>query len=84
MRARGTGGMGDSITLIALEGRDRLEATVTGYNQAEVNYRPASEIQSSAGIQFISGSAEPAGSIQRTGGIRNAAGSEIRRGGIRR
>ncbi|QDT40851.1 flagellar basal body P-ring biosynthesis protein FlgA [Gimesia alba] len=84
MRARGTGGMGDSITLIALEGRDRLTATVTGYNQAEVNYRPASEVQRSAGIQFISGTAEPTGSIQRTGGVRNARGPAIRRGGIRR
>lgn len=84
MRARGTGGMGDSITLIALEGRDRLAATITGYNQAEVNYRPASEIQRSAGIQFISGTAEPSGSIQRTGGLRKTTRPVIRRGGIRR
>ncbi len=84
MRARGTGGIGDSITLVALEGRDRLTATVSGYNQAEMNYRPASEIQRSAGIQFISGTVEPTGSIQRTGGVRDASRSAVRRGGIRR
>ncbi len=55
MRARSDGGLGDSVSLIALEGRDRLTATVSGYNQAEVNYRPANEVQSNSGIQFISG-----------------------------
>lgn len=84
MRARGTGGMGDPVTLIALEGRDRLTATITGYNQAEVNYRPAGEVQRPAGIQFISGTAAPEGSTQRSGGERISTRSSIRRGGIRK
>ncbi len=83
MRAQGTGGMGDPITLVALEGRDRLTATVTGYNQAEVNYRPANEIQQTKGIQFISGSSDAAAGGTPSGTIRNAGGYAIRRGGIR-
>ncbi|WP_417382261.1 flagellar basal body P-ring formation chaperone FlgA [Gimesia sp.] len=84
MRAQGTGGMGDPITLIALEGRDRLMATVTGYNQAEVNYRPTNEIQPKNGIQFISGSSDAAVGNTQSGNIRNAGGYAIRRGGIRK
>lgn len=83
MRARGTGGLGDPITLIALEGRDRLTATITGYNQAEVNYRPANGIQRTSGIQFISGTAE----TKRAGNRRDVGRKEsnviIRSGGIR-
>ncbi|QDV18278.1 flagellar basal body P-ring biosynthesis protein FlgA [Gimesia panareensis] len=78
MRARGDGVMGDEITLIALEGRDRLAAIVTGYNQAEVNYRPASQLQRSTGIQFISGSTSSAGP-SRTGQVQTVY--EIQRGG---
>ncbi|QDT25627.1 flagellar basal body P-ring formation chaperone FlgA [Gimesia panareensis] len=78
MRARGDGAMGDEITLIALEGRDRLAAIVTGYNQAEVNYRPASQLQRSTGIQFISGSTSSAGP-SRTGQVQTVY--EIQRGG---
>ncbi|QDT90987.1 flagellar basal body P-ring biosynthesis protein FlgA [Gimesia algae] len=84
MRAQGTGGMGDPITLIALEGRDRLMATVTGYNQAEVNYRPTNEVQPQNGIQFISGSSEAAVGNVPSGNIQNAGGYAIRRGGIRK
>lgn len=84
MRARGTGGIGDPITLSELEGRGRLTATITGYNRAEVNYRPASNIQQTSGIRFISGSTESAGAIQPAGGVRNATQATIRRGGIRR
>lgn len=78
MRARGDGAMGDEITLIALEGRDRLAAIVTGYNQAEVNYRPASQLQRSTGIQFISGTTGSAGP-SRTGQVQTVY--EIQRGG---
>ncbi|QDU08904.1 flagellar basal body P-ring formation chaperone FlgA [Gimesia aquarii] len=84
MRARGNGGLGDPITLIALEGRDRLTATVSGYNQAEVNYRPANEIQRDSRVQFISGATGSRGSINRGGVRRNPAQSVIRRvGGTR-
>lgn len=76
MRARNDGSMGEEITLVALEGRDRLHATVTGYNQAEVNYRPASQLPRSTGIQFISGTG--AGST-RTGQVQNIY--QIQRGG---
>lgn len=83
MRARGTGGIGDPITLVALEGRDRLMATITGYNQAEINYRPANEIQRDSGIQFISGAAGEKGFANRRGAGRNLSGVMIRSGGIR-
>ena len=78
MRARGDGSMGDQITLIALEGRDRLTATVTGYNQTEVNYRPSSQLPQSTGIQFISGTTESAGP-SRGGQVQTVY--EIQRGG---
>lgn len=81
MRARGDGSMGDLITLIALEGRDRLTATVTGYNQTEVNYRPSGQPQRSTGIQFISGANESAG-MTRAGQVQSVY--EIQRGGIRK
>jgi flagella basal body P-ring formation protein FlgA len=77
MRARGTGGLGDPISLIALEGRDQLTATITGYNQAEINYRPVNEIQRDSGIQFISGSAGTKGPINHSGAVRNQFGSVI-------
>ena len=81
MRARDDGAMGDPVTLVGLKGRDRLTATVTGFNQAEVNYRPAQQMQRTPGIQFISGSAaEPRAS--RTGAVQTAY--EIRRGGNRK
>ena len=83
MRARGTGGMGDSITLIALEGRDRLKATITGYNQAEVNYRPTNGIQRDSGIQFISGTSGSKRSVNRRGVGRNQSKAVVRSGGIR-
>ncbi|WP_232102624.1 flagellar basal body P-ring formation chaperone FlgA [Gimesia aquarii] len=84
MRARGNGGLGDPITLIALEGRDRLTATVSGYNQAEVNYRPANEIQRDSRVQFISGAIGSRGSTNRARVRRGAAQSVIRRvGGTR-
>tara|TARA_R110002111_G_scaffold107056_2_gene165513 strand:+ start:96405 stop:97553 length:1149 start_codon:yes stop_codon:yes gene_type:complete len=83
MRARGTGGLGDPITLIALEGRDQLTATITGYNQAEVNYRPANEIQRVSGIQFVSGTTETKGPVNQTGAARNQFGGVVRSGGIR-
>lgn len=84
MRARGNGGLGDPITLIALEGRDRLTATVSGYNQAEVNYRPANEIQRDSRVQFISGATGSRGSTNRARVRRGAAQSVIRRvGGTR-
>lgn len=83
MRARGTGGMGDSITLIALEGRDRLTATITGYNQAEVNYRPANQIPGNSGIQFLSGKSGVERSIYRRDMSRNQSQAIIRSGGVR-
>ncbi|WP_298862066.1 flagellar basal body P-ring formation chaperone FlgA [uncultured Gimesia sp.] len=83
MRARGTGGMGDPITLIALEGRDRLTATIIGYNQAEVNYRPTNGIQRNSGIQFISGSSGTKRSVISRDVGRNQSGRVIRSGGIR-
>lgn len=81
MKARGDGSLGDSITLIALEGRDRLMATVSGYNQAEVNYRPTNEIQRDSGVQFISGAKRSKGSINHAGVRRSPSRSVIRRAG---
>lgn len=83
MRARSEGGLGDSITLVALEGRDRLTATVSGYNQAEVNYRPTNEIQRNSGIQFLSGGGKSKGFIKQTGASRSTTQSVIRRRGSR-
>tara|TARA_R110002095_G_scaffold172230_1_gene149632 strand:+ start:4021 stop:5172 length:1152 start_codon:yes stop_codon:yes gene_type:complete len=83
MRARGTGGLGDPITLIALEGRDQLTATITGYNQAEVNYRPTNEIQHDSGIQFVTGTTGTKGSVIQAGAASNQFRGVVRSGGIR-
>jgi len=83
MLSRGTGGMGDPITLIALEGRERLTATITGYNQAEVNYRPENAIQRTSEIQFISGKRETKRSANRRNVGTNQPQVIIRSGGIR-
>jgi flagella basal body P-ring formation protein FlgA len=66
LKARSSGGLGDSVTLMTLDGRERILARVTGLHEAEVigapNGNPAPGVTSpnigsvpSTGIQLTSG-----------------------------
>jgi flagella basal body P-ring formation protein FlgA len=36
MRALGTGGLGEAVTFVTLDGKERFTARITGYHEAEV------------------------------------------------
>jgi len=63
LKARSSGGLGDAVTLVSLDGRQRISARVTGLHEAEVigSEPPSGRPAANAPIQLTSGQSEQTG-----------------------